>query len=729
MPEKSIGDILRIAKNNPERLTPSELKFLAKLKRKKKDGAVKDRGQAHREVMAARSRAASASVADIGEIPGIVNPHRREDCRYDLLQFLTTYFPNSTGLDPFSDDHKTVIARIQACALHGGRFVNAVYRSFAKTTIAENSSIWATFYGHRKFVPMFGAEAGSGEEMVSSLKLEMSENNDLYDDFPEVCFPIRALENKPQRCYSQTHHGKLTHIGWTADTIVLPMIEGSAAGGAVIRAKGFMAASRGMKFKRADGVQARPDFVIVDDPQTDESAQTEHQVNKRLKILKKSILKQTGHQKSLAIIINATVIEHDDMIDYLLGPKEPSWQGERIPMVRSWSGVHDELWLAEYARIRNTYDPDNVDSQTDAHRAATKFYADHRCEMDEGCKVSWDYCFDSTTELSAIQHAYNALIDDGEEVFASEYQQKPLVEDTGYEILTAAKVLQKWNGRKRGVVPSTCNTITAFIDVHDNLLYWTVVAWESDFTGYVIDYGTLPDQAQAYFSQSRIRNDLARMFAKMPVDEQIHNGLEHLMGELLTRMFPREDGSEVKINRLLVDRGHKPPVVEAVCRRINSDVVMPAIGRGITAAHKPFSEYSRAPGLQVGFYWIIPSVRKIKELRYVQNDVNYWKSFLSRRLLLGNGVRGTLSIYGDEKVNHRLFADHMVAEKFVRTFGRGRIVDQWICPAGRDNHWFDCLVGCCAAASQEGISIDGQQVGVRLKREKVFVKDRVRLNR
>src|SRR4051812_45671251 len=111
-----------------------------------------------------------AENADIGEIPAVVDPARREACRSDLLAFLTTYFPASTGLKPFSDDHRRVIDRIQRCILTGGRYANAVYRGFAKTTIAENASIWATVHGHRKFVPIFGADANAASGNIESIK-------------------------------------------------------------------------------------------------------------------------------------------------------------------------------------------------------------------------------------------------------------------------------------------------------------------------------------------------------------------------------------------------------------------------------------------------------------------------------------------------------------------------------------------------------------------------------
>jgi hypothetical protein len=385
------------------------------------------RGNRHRELMAARSRAHSLAVADIGEIPPVANPERRERCRLDLMSFLQTYFPASTGLRPFSEDHKRAIGRIQRCILTGGLFVNAFPRGFAKTTISENATIWAAVYGHRRFVPIFGAEANAAAGNIDSIKLELSENELLAEDFPEVCFAIQALEGKPQRCASQTHKGVLTHIEWRADTIVFPTIPGSVASGCIITARGITAASRGMKHKRPDGKQQRPDFVLIDDPQTDESAGTDLQVTKRLGTIQRSILKLGGHDRRIACVVNATVIARGDIVEQLLNPKKfPAWQGERIKMVRAWSTAHDTLWLGDYARLRNTYDAGTLGDQQRAHREATAFYKRNRAAMDAGCLVAWEHCYDRDVEISAIQHAYNLLIDDGPEVFASECQNEPL---------------------------------------------------------------------------------------------------------------------------------------------------------------------------------------------------------------------------------------------------------------------------------------------------------------
>jgi len=70
------------------------------------------------------------------------------------------------------------------------------------------------------------------------------------------------------------------------------------------------------------------------------------------------------------------------------------------------------------------------------------------------------------------------------------------------------------------------------------------------------------------------------------------------------------------------------------------------------------------------------------------------------------GDPGCLSLFGRQGSEHQLLAEHLTAEYRVRTEARGRIVDEWkLRPDGRDNHWFDCLVGCAVAASIQGAAL------------------------
>ena len=75
----------------------------------------------------------------------------------------------------------------------------------------------------------------------------------------------------------------------------------------------------------------------------------------------------------------------------------------------------------------------------------------------------------------------------------------------------ADEVAGKTNGRQRGKVPVKCEHLTAFIDVGQKVLFYAVAAWESDFTGYVIDYGTYPEQALSYFTTREVERTLRRV--------------------------------------------------------------------------------------------------------------------------------------------------------------------------------------------------------------------------
>lgn len=656
------------------------------------------------------SRRKSSEAAEIGEIPPVLNPERREACRLDLFRFLQTYFPESTGLSPFSADHRRVIDRIQRCILDGGRFGNAVYRGFAKTTISENSAIWATAYGHRKCVPIFGADDEKATENIDSIQKEFEGNDLLLEDFPEICVPVRALEGKHQRCHSQTHRGELTKIRWNTDKLILPTIEGSKASGSVLFAKGLLGGSRGTKKKTARGENLRPDFVIVDDPQTDESAASPTQVKKRLKILTKNILKMAGHRKTLAIVVNLTIIEPGDMGDQLLDPvKFPSWQCERIPMIRAWSDAHDTLWV-KYGDIRKSFDVDDVDDQRRAHAEATEFYRTNRAAMDAGCVVSWESCFDPDVELSAIQHAYNAFIDDGPEAFASEMQQQPIPERISDRIeLTADEIAAKLSKVPEGIVPAELPTLTAYVDVQEEALFWLVLASGPGFSAAVVRYGVFPDQRANHFTYRGLRFPLSSFYDRnITLEARLHAALNHVVNDLAGRAWPMVGGGGAKISRILIDEGFQSPVIFQFCRQSpHARIVLPAKGFGIGAKRAPISEWVVRPGDMQGHHWRIGPGNVNRGIPHAIIDTNFWKNFIHARLAVPAGAPGSLTLFGDDAARHETIAGHMLAEYRTPVTANGRTVDEWDAyPAKPDNHWFDCVVGAAAAASMEGVSME-----------------------
>ena len=293
----------------------------------------------------ARARNAQAALCgrDIAPLPKIGNPELREMCRFNFQLYCETYFPETFPL-AFSPDHLKAIRKIERAVLEGGLFALAMPRGSGKTTLCECAVIWAATYGHRQFIALIGATQDAAEEMMASIKTTLETNEQLAADFPEDCFPSVKLDGIANRCNGQLCNGKRTRIKWTDAEIILPTVADSPAAGVIIRVAGITGRVRGMKYKRPDGVSVRPSLVIIDDPQTNESANSLKQINDRVKVLSRDILGLAGPGKKIAGVMPCTVIAPDDMADQILDrQRHPEWNGERCKMLYEFP-TNSELW-------------------------------------------------------------------------------------------------------------------------------------------------------------------------------------------------------------------------------------------------------------------------------------------------------------------------------------------------------------------------------------------------
>ncbi len=328
----------------------------------------------------------------------------------------------------------------------------------------------------------------------------------------------------------------------------------------------------------------------------------------------------------------------------------------------------------------------------------------------------------------------NLRFDRGDHAFFAEYQNEPLPDEQPDEdLLTADQIAARTNGYRRGEVPLGATHLTMFIDVQAKALFWLVAAWQDDFTGWVIDYGTEPEQNLAYFTLREVKRTLQRAAPRAGLEGAIYAGLERLTERTLGKEWRRDDGALVRIDRCLIDAnwGQCTDLVYQFCRQSRfANVLLPAHGRYVGAASVPFSEYRRRPGEKVGLNWRIPNIRGKRVVRHVLFDTNYWKSFVHARLAVPMGDPGCLSLFGHKPDRHRLLAEHLTAEYRVKTEGRGRTVDEWkLRAAGLDNHWFDCLVGCAVAASIQGAVLFGTEPKPAVARQRVKLSELQRARR
>ena len=652
---------------------------------------------------AARNRNLALAMAgrDIGELPEVVNPERKKRCRTNFRMFCEEYFPETFSLE-WSPDHLKAIHKIETAVLKGGLFALAMPRGSGKSSLTEVAAIWAMLYGHREFIMLIGATESAALELLDSLMTEFEINEHLAADFPEVTFPIQQLDGIANRCAGQLYHGERTRITWTSNEIVLPTIKGSAASGIVVRVAGITGRIRGMKYKRPDGRSVRPSLVVIDDPQTSESAGSLEQTRKRIRVLAGDILGLAGPGQKISGIMPCTIIRPGDMADIILNRQtHPDWNGERTKMVYEFP-KNMKLW-EQYAEIRA-----EALREEGNFRRATEFYEAHRAEMDEGAKVSWEARYNHD-EISALQHAMNLKFQD-EVAFQAEYQNDPLPEDTGgEEILSIDAICAKINGLPHNKVPLACDRITLFIDVQKALLFYVVTAWSENFTGSVIDYGAWPDQHRREFSLADANPTIQSEFPRAGLEGGLYAALTALTDDLLGREWEREDGAVLKIERALIDAnwGQSTEIVYQFCRESRfAGVVLPSHGRYVGASSKPMTEYRKQPGDRLGFNWMMPSVAKKRAVRHVIFDSNFWKSFVHARLAVAIGDKGSLTLFGRIPGVHQLLAEHLTAEYRVKTSGRGRTVDEWkLKPEHHDNHWLDCLAGCAVCGSMLGCGL------------------------
>jgi phage terminase large subunit GpA-like protein len=477
-----------------------------------------------------------------------------------------------------------------------------------------------------------------------------------------------------------------------------------------VRVAGITGRIRGISHTRPDGKTIRPNLCLIDDPQTDESSASPSQVATRERILSGAILGLAGPGAKIAGLATITVIRPDDLADRLLDRmRHPSWQGERTKLVYEWPTA-DELW-GQYSEMRR-----EGQRSGEGTAAADAFYRANQATMDAGSRVAWPER-KHDDELTAIQHAWNLRIDRGESAFQAEYQNAPLADDISSEKLDKRALAARALTLSRGTVPLSHQTLTAFIDVQDRLLYWLVASWGDSFGGHVVAYGTYPDQASTFFEAKNAKKTLALSSKGAGFEAALSAGLESLTQILLGKDWMREDGVAMRVRQVLVDAnwGQSTETVRTFCRRSTfAAMLLPSHGKGIGASGGSLTE-KKGRGEKIGLNWVMRQTATNQ--RYGVYDTNFWKTFSAARLRLAMGDPEAITLHAGD---HDMLIEHLTSEYPVRTEARGRVVDEWKLDNRRENHWWDCLVGSAVAASIAGVQPVATEAGGR-QRKKVTI--------
>ncbi|MEU1787104.1 hypothetical protein ABZ553_14765 [Streptomyces sparsogenes] len=265
---------------------------------------------------------------------------RRTLTRLDPLLFAFTYLrhhlQDSEGHTTFSDAHldwcRAARAWIRPVSSPGEqRDAYIAPRNTGKSTWwFLILPLWGAALGHIRFAAAFASSASQAETHLGSLKREIDSNELLRADFPDLCAPAKRPSGAN-----------------VADTQSMYI----ARSGFVFAARGIDSSNLGMKVG-----QARPDLLLCDDIEPDESSYSADQAVKRRTTLLDAILPLNVYAR---VVLSGTVTMPGSIIHQLVkhgrGIETAEWireEGFRAhyspPIVKRDDGTERSMWPAKW---------------------------------------------------------------------------------------------------------------------------------------------------------------------------------------------------------------------------------------------------------------------------------------------------------------------------------------------------------------------------------------------
>jgi len=192
--------------------------------------------------------------------------------------------------------------------------------------------LWAAAFGYVKFTAAFADSAAQAESHLQTFKHELDTNELLRKDFPDLCTPAR----RPRGTQVADNRAMLY-----------------TSSGFVFAARGIDSSSLGMKVG-----ERRPDLLIFDDIEPDESSYSADLAKKRLGTLTDAILPLNVNAR---VVIAGTVTMPGSIVHQLVrsvretGPPEQWIVDEKIrchyyaPIVSDDTGAEQSVWPGRWS--------------------------------------------------------------------------------------------------------------------------------------------------------------------------------------------------------------------------------------------------------------------------------------------------------------------------------------------------------------------------------------------
>jgi predicted phage terminase large subunit-like protein len=260
----------------------------------------------------------------------------------------------------------------------GARVVRAWPRGNAKSTIYNFfTPCSVALYGKRRFLVQVSDSESQAEGFLADIKNAIENNEYILEDFGEVRGDV-----------------------WRVDLVVIKDIRGEPVW---IAAAGAGSSIRGLR-----KAEFRPDWIAVDDLESDESVLTVERISRMYTWFQRALM-NLGTE-STDVVVVGTVLAYESVLDKLL--KSPVWDARKMSAIIKWS---DSLLWDEWRKIYT----DVSLSRAERELQSDIFYIEHEEEMLAGTEVLWP-------EGKPYMTLMKIYVDVGEAAFHAEHQNDPI---------------------------------------------------------------------------------------------------------------------------------------------------------------------------------------------------------------------------------------------------------------------------------------------------------------
>lgn len=613
------------------------------------------------------------------------NPERRRRCENSLMAFAMEYFPEIFR-DP-SVCHEDLVRELQAMAFAESvlQLAFAAPRGIGKSTVAIIAIVWAGLYRHRLFLVIIATNAELAEQRLAAIKNHLLRNDRLFEDFPEIVSPIREFGGEPRSASA--------NYPWRGSIIKL-------MNGVWITARGIDGSLLGLLVENR-----RPDFVLIDDPEDEDTVRSKAETELREARIRKEILFLGELGGRCSYLLLCTIRRRDCICDRFTDPKrEPEWSSRRYSALVTQPERMD-LWDEFMDHCRDNQTPRAVDDECVramlgvseeyyekeflnrkeklGYRAALDLYCARKDEMDVGAEV--------LDEKRIPLHAYfRTLALKGEDTVASELQNQPKASENSTSTqLDLDYLIHRLSADiPQGVVPEWAAGIFCAVDVGVHRLHWETSAFSGDgATSVLVDQGIQETDVNV---GGRWQLTDAKEARRLLASDGIRGAL-HALRERFSEGWPSAKGGRMLPNLIGVDCGGAVDgwawydVILLYCQQSGP--------KWLALKGEAWSESIADRAL--GRHWIME--QRNNPGRRIDCDVNIYKKLLAAAYERPSHDQQGLPLRGARLLHHstpKEYLRHQTAEKYYEEFVPGKDPSKshrigWILENRRPNHWFD----------------------------------------